>query len=960
MSTPYKYWAFISYSSKDRAWAEWLSRSIETYRVPVALRGRPTSRGEPVPARAFPVFRDREELPTSADLGGVINAALEQSRYLVVICSPRSAQSRWVEKEVLEFKALGRENRVLALIIDGEPNASEARAAAECFPAALRFQAGPDGSLTDQRVEPIAADARKSGDGRHKALLKVIAGIIGVDFDLLFQRERRRQRMRRLQLVTLLAACAGGIFSFSHYKDGQRMALARENEQKARVVAAQADAEQGDRSDREGNPNEALAWFAQALREDPANPWAAQRLATLLRDLNHPVPLARFRLPDRNGVEIMAAPDGSGFAVTDDAHGVQCFALPSGQPWFARLVLPGPVRSFAFSGDSSRLAIICEEDHGGPIASGFLWLAILDPHSGVYVKALERTDCQEVTGEGADSTFLTVSGYWVQAWDAATGKLKYGSERKEIVRAATMAEEGRRVFEACADNVARIIDLSTGEITGTLPHLAEVRAISYGAGTKQVATGSEDGIARVWDASTGEALTPPLRHPGPVAFVQLDPGSPRLVTVTRDDLVQLWDTRTGERLAGPKSLGGNWSTAAFNFPGLLIRARGAGVTVLSSVTGEILFTPLRSETDLQAADWSDRSGSGQKILTLANSHEIHLWDVAPRWVKPVEMMHASEVRSFAVSPDGLQLAAGCADGTVQVWNPATGVKLVSLPAQGGAVQRVRFVTDRSNFEDPPPGNLIETDTDRRSDLWSAETGVHFGGGEGTSDRAVAYMDFGETWGRWSADRRFQISARVDNQVYVLDGNRKPVAPAIKLPNVPKDGILSADGSRLLLWSANGMVQIWDVPSASAIGHAMVENAPVTDANFSPDGRYVAVAWENGAVRLWDAATGRALTESLHHPGPVGQLQFTSDSRSLLTRARNGVFKWAVQSVAPVPVPAWIPDLAEAAAGVKVDAAGKIVPLGRDPVEAFAAVRATLSKLPQADGWTQLGRLITGD
>ena len=79
----YKYWAFISYSHKDEEWARWLHKSLETYRVPKNLVGRKTYRGT-IPKRIFPVFRDRDELPGAADLGGKLKAALRQSRNLIV------------------------------------------------------------------------------------------------------------------------------------------------------------------------------------------------------------------------------------------------------------------------------------------------------------------------------------------------------------------------------------------------------------------------------------------------------------------------------------------------------------------------------------------------------------------------------------------------------------------------------------------------------------------------------------------------------------------------------------------------------------------------------------------------------------------------------------------------------------------------------------------------------------
>ena len=202
-----KYWAFISYSQRDAQWGRWLHAALERYRIPRPLVGRNTGKFV-VPRRLFPVFRDRDELPSAADLGQKIQEALRASRSLVVICSPHAAASRWVDEEIRSFKALGGGDRVFPLIVDGEPYASErpGLGAPECFPPSLRFQLTPDGTLTDRRAEPLAADAREGQDGRDNARLKIIAGILNVSFDELRQRERVRQRRQRWWLASAAVA----------------------------------------------------------------------------------------------------------------------------------------------------------------------------------------------------------------------------------------------------------------------------------------------------------------------------------------------------------------------------------------------------------------------------------------------------------------------------------------------------------------------------------------------------------------------------------------------------------------------------------------------------------------------------------------------------------------------------------------------------------------------------------
>jgi hypothetical protein len=117
--------------------------------VPSNLTSRKSKTGE-VPKRLYPVFRDREELPTSADLSNNIRSALRQSRFLIVVCSPHSAESLWVNEEIKIFKAMGREARVLCLIVEGEPNLSDKQGVStkECFAPALRYRIDAKGRFT--------------------------------------------------------------------------------------------------------------------------------------------------------------------------------------------------------------------------------------------------------------------------------------------------------------------------------------------------------------------------------------------------------------------------------------------------------------------------------------------------------------------------------------------------------------------------------------------------------------------------------------------------------------------------------------------------------------------------------------------------------------------------------------------------------------------------------------------
>lgn len=201
MDTP-RYKAFISYSHQDETWARWLQRSLETYRVPRRLVGQAGTYG-PIPARLRPVFRDREDLSSASDLTAQIKDELDNAETLIVICSPAAARSPWVGEEIQYFTQPGRGDRILALIVEGEPQPTNTDEA--CFPPAI-LQAH-DGSPK----EPLAADVRKYADGKRLSLLKVIAGILGIRLDELRRRDAQRQIRSRLAYSISFVLLVSGI-----------------------------------------------------------------------------------------------------------------------------------------------------------------------------------------------------------------------------------------------------------------------------------------------------------------------------------------------------------------------------------------------------------------------------------------------------------------------------------------------------------------------------------------------------------------------------------------------------------------------------------------------------------------------------------------------------------------------------------------------------------------------------
>ena len=279
-ATKFTYRAFISYSHKDQRWARWLIRKLEAYRVPRDLADAGQQR------KLGTFFRDRDEAAAADDLATTIRKALETSQHLIVVASPASAKSAYVEREIREFAELNRQRgqrgRILTLIADGEPNADDPTQ--ECLPAALRGAlAGDDGAP----IEPLAADARPTGDGKTRALAKLVAGLLGVRYDALVRRDL--QRRRRFQAAVVGAACAVAVVAAgvgwkfeTDRREREELAQARARaESDRRTVAAVSTAERAKVRLTAGDIDNAVRLARASLPDDGSLPFIPQAYSTL-------------------------------------------------------------------------------------------------------------------------------------------------------------------------------------------------------------------------------------------------------------------------------------------------------------------------------------------------------------------------------------------------------------------------------------------------------------------------------------------------------------------------------------------------------------------------------------------------------------------------------------------------------------------------------------------------------
>lgn len=176
----FKYYAFISYNSKDTEWGKKVQKKLEHYRMPATLCSEHGWERTPIK----PVFF----APTDIQPGGLseeLQERLKASRNLIVICSPNSAKSEWVGKEIKFFHELGRTKQIHFFIVDGIPHSGNPDT--ECFNPIVDTLGLPEilGANIHEKIY------RWPWMNKERAYVQLISKMLGVEFDEIWQRHKR-------------------------------------------------------------------------------------------------------------------------------------------------------------------------------------------------------------------------------------------------------------------------------------------------------------------------------------------------------------------------------------------------------------------------------------------------------------------------------------------------------------------------------------------------------------------------------------------------------------------------------------------------------------------------------------------------------------------------------------------------------------------------------------------------
>lgn len=926
---PRRYWAFISYSHHDSRAATRLHRRLESYRVPRRLVGRPTAKGA-VPKRLQPIFRDRDELPSSAELGGVIRQALSESRHLIVICSPSAAASRWVDEEIRLFKAMGGGDRILALIVDGEPNATDP--ARECFPPSLR------------ESEPIAADLRKSGDGPFLARMKLLAGLLGVGLDELVRRERRRQREQSL--------IRGGVLAVFALLIATVMTVQRRDfDQREQTEYRRQLVEHGRRELLAESPMRAAVYLAEAYRRGEDS----LALRYMLQRAMQPIDALRQVL-DSNGVpwRSFLTEDDALLTVVGQDGWIDVWSLEEGKR-LAHIEDAAIAARNTFRLDEPALSrdrrFLSIAHVNSKTLEGHRAVWSIEEQRKVFDTSIDPFDPASVQPFSPDGQLLAIApGGKPRLWSLANGSFKSIDVAGEV----TISTFDRNGNWMALGKRSGDVELRSSRPSGRSLMLRglsrPVVLMVFDDDSGRLLAASEDGSVRAWTLPGGE-LAFASGHTQQVTFLDFSRDRQRFLTAA-DDGMRIWRSVDGSLLysgpslnRNPLSLGPDGAQFAQIVPG--------GAHVVDVQTGASLF---RVEGNILNVLLSNR---GRELLTLNAKGQVARWraDQRPlgqRWhgARPdSSSLVWRNLVDFALLPDG-QIVSGGLDGRPRIWQGSELQPLATLDSLGDAISRISASADGQRVAVSTISGVIEVWNPRTqerlrrfelpgrfiSNLRISPDGRHLFAADMGNTGHLWDVDSGEHRAQYVMDSRFALDISGDSRWLAIPVQRRTLVidlltlePRLQEPLIseavesPEIGCLrfapdgqalvamasesdeaiwislrsperhhvhlpdaggcfaakfSPDGKRvLLLDQARTSAAIWE-PVQGSVGDLAGHTKSVFDADWSPDGRFIVTGGSDGQIKLWDAQSLLLVDDIGSHMGAISTISFSHDGQTL--------------------------------------------------------------------------------
>jgi WD40 repeat protein len=848
----FQYDGSISYSRKDKIFAQQLQISLEQYKPPKDL---------PVPQRRLKIFRDEADL-TGPDYYRAIDEHLGKSCKLIVICSPAARASEFVNDEIRRFAGGRGALHIIPVLILGSPN-NEVRAGWEsdmAFPeelcAALELPLAIDYRAWDGQADLT----RGSYENSWYRLLSELYGISRAEVE---QRENIKRAQDRVTLSDQLVAAALNSLA--------------------------------------GNPELATLLAIEAAsvtrRADSVVTRAAEEIlhrCVLNAKLRRTAPLLTIEAHKGACWNARYSPDGARIATSGedgywrlwDAASGDCLLKSDYELVPVRISMgiaymdtwdkapKSPVKCIAFSPDGKRvvtghwdgLARLWSVQSGGVDVR-------LEGHEGYVWHATFSLDGQRVATAGVDGT--------ARVWDAVSGQL----QQTLIVAPESVALLGR---------------------------IAPVTAVAFSPDGARLATAGSDGVARVWEIASGRQVLTLRGHTAAVQHVAFHPDGTRLATSASDASVRIWSASTGEELRRIASATPEFLWVSFHCNGAVLATANRDKTAEAwdIASGRKVFSLVGHKGGVWCVDYNPDS---KRLLTSSYDGTAKIWDASPREEGLAFLRgHNDTVNGMSFSPDGARVVTASWDKTTRVWEVDTAREL-AVTVGSGPLMSVSFAPQGETFSvagdagvsihdassgkelirlhghsaavlcavfSPDGRRLVTASYDRTAKIWDAASGRE----ELTFTGHSAQLLFAA----FSPDGSRVVTCSKDHTARVWDAASGRTLAVLRGHQHPVNGVaFSPKGTRIATASEDNTAMIWDSDTGTALMTLTGHVSLLTAVAFSPDGRRVATASLDKTVKLWPLDIAAEPVTLYAHEDEVWGLAFSVDGKRLGTCGKGG-------------------------------------------------------------------------
>ena len=902
-----KYRAFISYSHQNEKFAKWLHRSLERYRIPNGLlREYPH-----LNSKLYPIFRDREELPSSSNLGSNILSALKNSEYLIVICSMESAKSFWVNQEIIDFKSLHGEDKVLAIILDGEPNALSKESfndKLECFPEALKYKVF-QGKLTQERTEPIAADVRKGKDGYKFGRLKLIAGLLGVGLEELYQREAKREKQKRW-IRTVLTLFILGLISLLALNLFLEKNKAQKETKKVKELLFQGVMEKGFiYRDHLHNPLKAKYTFAKALQIQ-SNQQEKKIALMVYNHIQNPIKLKTIKdnkelytsLIKESKKSLLTQKKHKGeklsccgkynmtFFLKDSKDNVlSSFQKPTIYYDKGRRMLDQQINDVFFIDDGKE---IVSWDYASNIN---FWhrkdnspIKVL--HHGSQLNGVRFSkDETEILSWGNDGK--------VKLWNRTDNKPILEFKHNSWVRGAVFSRDEQKILSWSTDGEIKLwsrllsdtlFSLKDNALL-TFKHANSVNGAMFIDNEQRILSWGDDGIVRLWSIKD-KKLIAIMKHKSRILGVKFIKNTKEIISWSDDGEVKNWQLKTKKypsifdyRDGFEKGFWeGSFSKDNQNIfywntqEKIRLYNLNDKKLLYAIDQKEFLDGALLSKSQTKILSWdspTDKRTLNTRVIT--DIGRIKVWSIHQK--EPLVILkHDKPIMGVSFNKSENKILSWSKDKSIKLWNIDRNKPLLVFKNKESIFYAQFYNNEKQILSCSIKGEVK---------LWNIQDG-----------KSIVLVDFLEQKKIHgfivSQDLETILLWNLNKSIYLWSKQSQKLLPIMHFRDWVNGAMFTKDHQEVLAWSQDGTLKLWSTKANKTLVHFKHGNTPIRGAIFSKNEKMI-LSWSAGGVaKLWSKKYTHPLLSLQYKnkglfPNVIFEAKFTKDEKAILMMSRAG-------------------------------------------------------------------------